>query len=466
MSADVIAISLAFFGQLILVQTLATEHYGWMVLALDLYAAFFLVVDLGLPTLLARDGAQAPTLVVRAMKRIYRLQFLAILPFLVLAFVLRPDHWLNIDAPPSLLICAGAVALVHIASYAPRSGLRALGEARLEAISKASERLVTVLGYGALYLFQSTSPVMYTLAFFVGAAMGWVLSLVFIAIVAPPQQEQLPWVALGKDWRTTRSLLFAALPFALTLAVLPYVIRLEKFFVAISSGAHLAAVFHVAQLAWLAGLVVPMALRSALLPVLGQQRTDRVRLNMELHHALDLCFGLLPIGMFGGYFLVAFLAPLAFPLSYLDGTYGASAVDIFAILLAGWSFNMLATPTYTSLMAGQSPWKFAKFIFAVMMFAAVIGSVLIIHLATTPMSILYAAAVASSASAAVALVLSWLLSAEWDFVYRRKDDFALAMMSILLVSIGLVTHTVWWVFGLPLFGFIPRGWRAVHSTLG
>ena len=57
-SADLLAVALAFIGQIILTHALLAEHYGWMVLAIDLYASLFLVVDLGLPTLLARDALQ------------------------------------------------------------------------------------------------------------------------------------------------------------------------------------------------------------------------------------------------------------------------------------------------------------------------------------------------------------------------------------------------------------------------
>ena len=54
--ADLVAVALAFVGQIMLTHALLAEHYGWMVLAIDLYASLFLVIDLGLPTLLARDG--------------------------------------------------------------------------------------------------------------------------------------------------------------------------------------------------------------------------------------------------------------------------------------------------------------------------------------------------------------------------------------------------------------------------
>ena len=103
--ADLLAVAMAFFGQILLVQALAAEHYGWMVLAIDLYASLFLIIDLGLPTLLARDGANAPGMVLTAVKRTYRWQLLAALPFLLVALVVQPERWLNLDAPGQLLLC-------------------------------------------------------------------------------------------------------------------------------------------------------------------------------------------------------------------------------------------------------------------------------------------------------------------------------------------------------------------------
>ena len=118
-----------------------------------------------------------------------------------------------------------------------------------------------------------------------------------------------------------------------------------------------------AQLVWLAGLVVPAAIRSALACArTGEGRP--VHHRRELNHAFDMCFALLPYGLFGGYVVVNLLAPLAFPAAYLDGTHGASAIDVFTVLLAGWGLTLVATPTYASLMAdtvrGGSPCSFSS----------------------------------------------------------------------------------------------------------
>ena len=463
--ADLMAVALAFIGQIVLTHALLEEQYGWMVLAIDLYASLFLIVDLGLPTLLARDGTKAPSMVSTAVWRTYRWQILASLPFVFLAVFARPEGLLNIEAPTALLVLAGLIALVHVASYAPRSGLRVLGEARLEAMTKVVERGLTVAAYAVLASQGSTSATAYTGAFLFGATAGWLLALYWLMRTAPKPTSTITWNDLGESWSSSKALLFSALPFAITLGILPYVVRIEKFMVAASGGATLGAVFHVAQLVWLAGLVVPAAIRSALLPVFGQVRDDPAEHRRELGHATNMCFGLLPYGLFGGYLVVHFLAPIAFPAAYLDGTHGASAVDLFTVLLAGWGFTLLATPTYASLMAGHRPWRFTLFILLVLLAAVALGAVLVLNGPPENGAKLYAAAIASSLSAGVLLVLSWWMSGEITSVRARQDEWTLVLLCMAFIVVGLTTQSLWWVFGLPLFLFTKQGWRAVRSTL-
>lgn len=462
--ADLVAVGLAFLGQIILARMLLPEQYGWMVIAIDVYASLFLIVDLGLPTLLARDGAHAPDLVPQAVHRMYRYQLAALLPFTIMAILLRPDTWLIPDMPLALTLAALVTAIAHVGSYAPRSGLRVMGEARWEAMTKVAERSITVLAYGLLAFLGVTEASAYLWAFCGGALVGWLAPYLLVRVVAPSASTKVPdWTRLGPIWRSHRSLILASLPFAITLGVLPYVVRIEKFLVTFQGGSELAAVFHVAQLAWLAGLVVPSALRAALLPVLGEARGSPVPYRQALNTSLDLCLGLLPVGLAGGYLTVAFLAPVAFPSEYFDGTFGASAVDLFTVMLWGWAFTLLATPTYTAVMTSPNPWRFTLFIFMVLLSAIVIGTVAVTYIASTSEGWLFAGAVASTLSAGVLLMTSWLMSGEIGWVQHRSDEWGLAMLCTAFVIVGLATSTWWWMLGLPLVAFIPGGLRALRS---
>ena len=463
-SADIAAVFLALFGQVLLTRALSTESFGLFIIAIDAFATLFLIVDLGLPTLLARDGAKALHRVWPSVLRIYRLQAIMLIPFLFIACVLTP----LVDADwrshaPVLLLCAG-IAFAHIASYAPRTALRVAGEARLEAITKLLERGLTVIGYAVLFWIGSTSVAMFALAFLLGAAFGFTSALWFSKRLLQPLVAPIEAGVMGEVWVTNRTLLLHALPFAITLGVLPYVVRIEKFIVGGHLGLEAAALFHVAQLAWLAGLVVPQAMRAALLPILGERRDHPEGFADQMERSLDFCFGLLPYGLYGGAAVVWLALPIAFPTQYTDGSMGASAVDLFMILLFGWCCTLLSTPTYTALQAGPKPWHFTGFIAGVVAFATVVGFLLIGWASEASLARgMFAAAIASSTTAVFMLTLSIGLASQKGAFAKRGKQWMLSLVLSLVTCIGFVTAWPLALAGLGLFTFTPRGLEALRS---
>ena len=462
--SDIIAIFLALIGQIFLTKALLTEDYGIYIVALDAFATFFLIIDLGLPTLIARDGAGDVKKIWPAILRVYRLQLICSIPFILLAIITTPlivDEWKEFL---SLLIICGLIALTHIASYAPRSGLRAAGQAKLEAGTKVIERAVTVLGYFILYSQGSSSATSFALVFLLGAAIGLITALSFSSVILRPISDSSNSI-LSESWLDNKTLLLQALPFAITLGVLPYVIRIEKFIIASEIGVEAAALFHVAQLAWLAGLVVPQALRAALLPVLGEHRNDSDKFQNSLNNSLDLCLGILPIGLFFGAGIVYFLLPITFPEQYFDGSIGASAVDLFMILLFGWCLTLMATPTYTALQAGRKPWNFTFLIAIVVIFATFIGYVLIDwQAAKSDGAGLYAGAIASSVTSGFLLLMSIHLSSNWSLINTRAPQILLAIFVSAITCYGLANSSWIAISGIILFYFIPQGIQSISST--
>ena len=131
--ADIFAVFLALIGQVVLTRALITEDYGIFIIALDVFATTFLIIDLGLPTILTRDGANCVNKIWEAIWRIYRIQFVCMIPFVVIALLgvtIIVDDW---TAFLPVIVTCMLVALAHIFSYAPRSGLRAAGYAWMEA---------------------------------------------------------------------------------------------------------------------------------------------------------------------------------------------------------------------------------------------------------------------------------------------------------------------------------------------
>ncbi|MGB0827019.1 MAG: oligosaccharide flippase family protein [Candidatus Poseidoniaceae archaeon] len=462
--ADIFAVFLALIGQVVLTRALITEDYGIFIIALDVFATTFLIIDLGLPTILTRDGANCVNKIWEAIWRIYRIQFVCMIPFVVISLIgvtIIVDDW---TAFLPVIVTCMLVALAHIFSYAPRSGLRAAGYAWMEACTKVIERIGAVAGYLTLYYFGSDSVESYAIAFLIGALLGLISAVLFARFTLKPTANDSSWQDLDECWIDNKSLILQSLPFAITLGILPYVIRIEKFIVAGTMGVDSAALFHVAQIAWLAGLVVPQALRAALLPILGQRRNDEKKFFASIEKSLDLCFAILPIGLFGGALLIQFLLPIAFPEQYTDGSIGPSAVELFMILLIGWCLTLLATPSYTALQAGENPWKFTLFIGFVVVFGCIIGFILIGSMATSPTWGLYAAAIASTLTSAFLLFSSLHLAKLWLIVRQRKTDFFAAVTLVSITCFGFATNSLLALSGLVLFMFVPRGWKAMLAT--
>ena len=140
-SSDGLAIVLGLIGQVILAKALLQSDYGLLVVILDAFATMYILIDAGLPTILARDVPRVPGASKKAVRRVLKLQTMIALPFILISAITSSMIW--DDVPIALLLACGVVALGHIMSYPHRSMLRALGEARIESILKLVERIVT-----------------------------------------------------------------------------------------------------------------------------------------------------------------------------------------------------------------------------------------------------------------------------------------------------------------------------------
>ena len=152
-SSEIISVLLALIGQVILTRAVIQSDYGLWILLMDIFTAIFLIVDAGLPTIISRDGANRPNVLRKAVKKVWKLQIIVAIPFVIIGL---PCVILLNNAPTELIILAAFICLVHIASYAPRTALRAAGQARFEAISKVVERLLITIGYGILFISESS----------------------------------------------------------------------------------------------------------------------------------------------------------------------------------------------------------------------------------------------------------------------------------------------------------------------
>ncbi|RZD41484.1 MAG: hypothetical protein CXT70_04455 [Methanobacteriota archaeon] len=211
---DLFSVFLALVGQVILTRSLLSSDYGLFIILLDLFATTFLIVDLGLPTLLARDGVKAPHLVWPAVWRVYGMQLKIAIPFFLLTLFLTPQIITSWQDEFSLLLLTSVIAIIHIASYAPRSALRAIGEARIEGITKVIERAITTTLYCILLVKGYDNVEYFAAAFLAGALIAWVFSLIQLSRLSKPlwlSEEIWNWKDLGESWISPKRLFFSAM---------------------------------------------------------------------------------------------------------------------------------------------------------------------------------------------------------------------------------------------------------------
>tara|TARA_B110001452_G_scaffold265952_1_gene271663 strand:- start:2522 stop:3901 length:1380 start_codon:yes stop_codon:yes gene_type:complete len=429
-SSDGLAITLGLIGQIILARALLQSDYGLLVIILDAFATMYILIDAGLPTILARDVPRAPGASKRAVRRVLKLQTMIAVPFILFSAIASSMIW--DEVPLTLLLACGVVALGHIMAYPHRSMMRALGEARLESIVKLLERVVTTGLYWVFFTKGYESPTIYAAGFSIGVFISLIGTLWIGERLAREDGSELPI-----DWNTNKTLFIAALPFAVTLGILPYVTKLEKFLLAGLTSYSEVSIYHVAQLAWIAGLMLPQAMRAALLPYLGEVRDQPKKFAKRMLTAHHWTLVLLPVGLIAGHLIVSFSIP-----KFFDSEY-AQAVEVFDILLAGWAITLLAIPWYVALQAGNNPWRFTSLIALIVLTAAISGWLLI------PEHGVMGAAWASVIGCSIMLSCSKLLCGDDEGLTDGLALFCVATCYLLsigspLAAIGLLTLIPAW----------------------
>ena len=414
-SSDGLAIIFGLIGQVILAKALLQSDYGLLVVILDAFATMYILIDAGLPTIIARDVPRNPSASKIAVRRVLKLQALIAIPFLLGSAIVSTAIW--DDVPTGLLLACALVAFGHIMSYPHKAMLRALGEARIESILKLIERVITTALYYVFLVSDYDSPTIYACGFAIGVFISLIGTLWIGERLAKDGNADLPL-----EWNSNKTLLISALPFAVTLGILPYVTKLEKFLLAGLASYDDVGLYHVAQLAWIAGLMLPQAMRAALLPYLGEARDDNEKFSNRMLIAHHWTIVLLPIGLIAGHAIVSFSIPTFFDSNYSD------AVEVFDILLAGWAMTLLAIPWYVALQAGHNPWRFTTLIALVVLAAGVSGWLLIPHYGVM------GAAWASVIGCCIMLSFAKLLCGDED---RLSDGLAVFSVTVCyLLSIG------------------------------
>ena len=142
---------------------------------LDAFATMYILIDAGLPTIIARDVPRNPSASKIAVRRVLKLQALIAIPFLLGSAIVSTAIW--DDVPTGLLLACALVAFGHIMSYPHKAMLRALGEARIESILKLIERIITTALYYVFLVNDYDSPTIYACGFAIGVFISLIGTL-------------------------------------------------------------------------------------------------------------------------------------------------------------------------------------------------------------------------------------------------------------------------------------------------
>ena len=358
LGAEGVNIVLGVISQIILTSTLLDVEYGWWVIVYDLFATLLLVLDFGIPTLIARDGPAKPnrirSMVHYGLRIQCRIAVFIFPPIILIAWF----GFENVETSIAILSLAIGAALMYL-SGTHRVALRALGEAREEAIARVMDKILMVGGYAVVWIIGQDGLMQFAMVY-AGAAIVSTIYVVWRSerkLVTSIQQEIHP----NEDMKT---ILIRAAPFALTLVVLPLMARMDKFLLAGFQGLELVAVYNIAWIVLMAGWAVPRSIQQALLPVFSDAIENESMLRIEQIRAMRLVGLLTPLGIFVALPIATIGLPALFPNSLVEMRpgEGIDAVSLFVLMLPAWVWGLLSSPMLESTKLSERTTTYARVI--------------------------------------------------------------------------------------------------------
>jgi len=345
-AADIAALLVGIGVHIVLTRTFDDGDYGRWVLLLDLFYLTSTIADLGLPTLIGRDGERLGSLTRKLVHHSLSIQVRVGIPLVVIGGL---AGWLWVGENNAWLIASFILALsacVQICTYAHRAALRALGESRLEALVRFVDRGATALGVILAATMLEASPIPLALATFLGpaGALGIAILLGERRIRDAEPGDELPSASTD-----SKALVRMGLPFLAAAIALVANVRVEKLMLGILSTPEAVEHFQIAWLAFIAGYAPILSVRAVMLSWYGEVRHDGDRLahrHVRARRVLGLCVipGLL-IGLTLGQASIRWVFP----------TFADEAVPLFQMMLAAWTFALMASPALTMIQVSDAP---------------------------------------------------------------------------------------------------------------
>ena len=354
-AADMAALLVGIAVHVVLTQTFTDGDYGRWVLLLDLFYVTATIVDLGLPTLIGRDGERLGSGAHDLVHRCLRIQIRFALPIIAISGILG---WLWVGESTAWLVASLILALsacVQILTYAHRAALRALGESRQEAIVRFVDRGVTAAGIVLAAWQFGAHPIALALATFFGP-----LGAMLIAIRLG--EGRLASVEGGVELVTSkaeaRQLVNLGLPFLFAAIALVANVRIEKLMLGLLSTTTSVEIFQIAWLAFIAGYAPVLSIRAVMLSWFGEVRDDAEKMWYRAKRAAVI------IGMASipGFFVGGLVGMEALIRVFPD--YADKATEVFSWMLIAWILALFASVPLTLVQVSERPLRYAAILWS------------------------------------------------------------------------------------------------------
>ena len=353
-TADMAALLVGIAVHVILTRTFTDGDYGRWVLLLDLFYVTATIVDLGLPTLIGRDGERLGGAAHDLVHRCLRMQIRFALPIIVISGLLG---WIWIGDSKSWLIASFILALsacVQILTYAHRAALRALGESRQEALVRFVDRGATAAGIVLAASQFGAHPIALALATFVGP-LGAVLIAIWLG------EQRLASATGGMEIETTtadgRGLIGLGAPFLLAAIALVANVRIEKLMLGLISTPIQVEIFQIAWLAFIAGYAPILSIRAVMLSWFGEVRDDTEKMWYRAKRAAML----IGVAAIPGFFIGGLIGVEALMAVFPDY---AEATTVFSWMLYAWILALFASVPLTLVQVSERPLRYAALLWA------------------------------------------------------------------------------------------------------
>ncbi len=398
--ADMANLAIGIVIHVILTRSLLSDDYGSFVLLLDFFHVCVILIDLGLPTLIARDGGRMSAKLPSILNQVAVLQFVVMWVMLVVVLFSTRTLDSTWEKPAVLLLMAAAMQVI---AYSFRAAMRSQGEARLEAMVRISDRAVVCL----VMVLWADSLVDLALASAIGPCVSATLAMLLFKYGIEPNLDETSGDLPETAELETKELVKVGLPFMVAGAALVINVRIEKLLLGILATPEDVAVFQVAWLGFIAAYAPVLSLRAVLTSWLGEVRDDAQELFMRSRKAFFASIGLGCILSLVG----LIISPLAFDTLFPD--YSELVLTPFRVLLLAWLFHTIASSPLALIQVGKRPWNYTRILWiGVGVSAAVLA--LVMNTATkAPMG----AAIAAASGALVVLGLSSSLA-----LYHKQDS--------------------------------------------